>query len=209
MGSLIDAATNCIEAHGEMGPLWYRWGNEDDHWEVWVYPASGKIVGGPHDGKVIVPGYSLDVKELTSVFDELVDVRWQAHRFLQQDQDAPKLSFEGTYQGHSILLMVLSEAPDDEEPGYEVDLSDGRETAITSRWSTTPKARLSSSLYNMRLLRHVPGKPRNRLGRSLKGAAPSFYSIIGDRECLGVRFCQLGGCLCLKQRMDQFHVAEK
>ena len=30
---------------------------------------------------------------------------------------------EGAYQGHHVWLRVLAEAPDDEEPGLQLDIS--------------------------------------------------------------------------------------
>ena len=34
MESLIDIVANCIEPHYELGPLAYRWRNEDDRWGI-------------------------------------------------------------------------------------------------------------------------------------------------------------------------------
>ena len=123
MESLIEIVANCMEPISELGPLAYRWCNEDDHWEIWVYPAPAELVGGAGDGAVVSPGFSLDIQELSSAFEELEDVRWQAQAFGPHDQVGRNLSFEGVYKGRGIWLLVLSEAPRDEEPGYKVDVT--------------------------------------------------------------------------------------
>ena len=123
LNSLVDVIAECMEPHNTMGPLAFRWGNENDHWEITVYPTPAELIGGSTDGAVVSPGFSLDVHELSTVFEELVDVHWQAHAFGPHDPEGQHVSFEGVYDGHTIYLQVLSEAPEDEEPGFKVDLT--------------------------------------------------------------------------------------
>lgn len=118
MESLIDIVANSMEPHNELGRLGYRWGNEDGFWEISVYPTPAELVGGAEDGAVVFPGFSLDVQELSTAFEELVDVHWRAQLFGPHDQEGQNLSLEGVYDGHDVWLLVLSEAPDDEEPGF-------------------------------------------------------------------------------------------
>ena len=119
MESLIDFVASCMEPHSELGPLAYRWRNEDDYWEVWVYPTPGEIVGGAVDGAIISPGFSLDAQELSTAFEKLEGVHWQAHPFGPHDREGQSLAFEGVYDGHGVWLVVLSDAPEDEEPGFK------------------------------------------------------------------------------------------
>ena len=122
MESIIDVVANCMEPHGELA-LGYRWRNEDDYWEIWVYPTPAELVGGAADGTVVSPGFSLDVQGVSTSFEELEAVQWRAQPFGPHDQDGEHLSFEGVYDGHDVWLLVLSQAPDDEEPGFRVDLT--------------------------------------------------------------------------------------
>jgi len=71
----------------------------------------------------VSPGFSLDLQELWSAFEELADVNWCAHAFGPHDSEGPHISIEGVYQGHHVFLRVLSEAPYDEEPGLKLDSS--------------------------------------------------------------------------------------
>ena len=123
--SLVDAVGNCMEVHCPAGPLAFRWGNEDVFGEVMVYYAPGEAVGGAEDGTVLVPGFSLDLMELISIFEELTDSHWQSHSFGPDDQEGPHISIEGVYQGHHVYVRVLAEALQD-EPGFKVDLSGPR-----------------------------------------------------------------------------------
>lgn len=120
--SLVDAVGNCMEVHCAAGPLAFRWGSEDDFWEVMVYCAPGEAVGGAEDGAVLVPGFSLDVSELMSIFEELRDSHWQSHSFGPHGHKGSHISIEGVFQGHHVYLQVLAEAPEDEKPGFKVDL---------------------------------------------------------------------------------------
>jgi hypothetical protein len=122
LAPLVDAVGTCMEAHCACGPLAFRWRSEDDFWEVKVYCTPGEAVGGAEDGAVLVPGFSLDLMELMAVFEELTDARWRAHSLGPHDQEGPHISVEGVYQGHHVYLQVLAEAPEDEEPGFKVDL---------------------------------------------------------------------------------------
>ncbi len=38
MKALVDVVSGCMEVHTVMGPLGFRWGEEDQFWEVIVYP---------------------------------------------------------------------------------------------------------------------------------------------------------------------------
>jgi len=120
--SLVDTAGNCMEAHSASGPLAFRWRKENDFWEIAVYSTSGEVVGGADDGAIIVPGFSLDVQGLMSAFEKVVDLHWQSQSSGPHDNQGPHVSIEGIYQGHEVWLQVLAEAPEDEEPGFKVDL---------------------------------------------------------------------------------------
>lgn len=125
MESLIDLVAGCMETHSEAGPLAFRWRQEEDQWHIMVYPTLGELIGGADDGALVFPGFSLDIQELTTAFEELVDVHWRAQALGSHDQEGRHVSIEGVYDGHQVYLQVLSDAPEDEEPGFKVDLTKG------------------------------------------------------------------------------------
>ncbi len=127
MKSLADVVSGCMEVHTVMGPLGFRWGEEDQFWEVIVYPTPIELIGGAADGEFVSPGFSLNLQELWPSFDEVTDVNWCAYDFGPHDPDGPHISIEGVYQGHHVFLRVLSEAPNDEEPGLRLDATDKAE----------------------------------------------------------------------------------
>ena len=48
-------------------------------------------------------------------------MHWCAQSIGPWDLEGPNISVEGSYQGNTIFLQVLPEAPDDEEPGMKLD----------------------------------------------------------------------------------------
>ncbi len=118
---LVEAVADCMEAQSPMGPIGWRYYEENEHLELLVYATPVALVGGEHDGAIVVPGFSLDVQALQALFERVTALRWQAHGFGPDDEDGPHLSLEGTYQGHNVWLRVLAEAPEDEEPGLTLD----------------------------------------------------------------------------------------
>ena len=72
----------------------------------------------------MLPGFSLDVQTLLSAFQEVEAVYWNSQGMGPYDDEGPRISIEGIYQGHDVWLRILAEPPEDEEPGMELDVSD-------------------------------------------------------------------------------------
>jgi len=123
MTELVDAVAGCMEAHSPMGALGWRYHEEDELTELIVSPTPVELVGGEHDGAIVMAGFSLDVQALQAVFEHVTALQWHAQGFSPDDEDGPSLSLEGTYQGHLVWLRVLAEAPEDEVPGLQLDTS--------------------------------------------------------------------------------------
>ena len=120
---LMEGVAGCMEAHSPMGALGWRYHADEELVELVVYPTPVELVGGAHDGTIVLPGFSLDVLALQAVFEGGTALHWHAQDCGPDDADGPPLSLEGTYQGHPVWLRVLAAAPDDEEPGLELDTS--------------------------------------------------------------------------------------
>jgi hypothetical protein len=114
-----DAVSACVEAESPMGPLGLRYREEEGFWEIWVYPTPVELVGGRHDGEVVVPGFSLDLDQLRAAFDSVVAFGWNALGL--NHSEGPHISVEGAYQGREVYLQVLAQPPEDEEPGMKFD----------------------------------------------------------------------------------------
>ena len=71
----------------------------------------------------MLPGFSLDVQALQTVFERVTALHWYAQGVGPDDEDGPHFSLEGTFQGHLVWLRVLAEALADEEPGLKLDTS--------------------------------------------------------------------------------------
>ena len=106
-----------------MGPLAFRYGEEDGFWEVILYPTPVELVGGASDGEVVQPGFTLDLEGLRSAFEQIDALSWNSLGF--GDSEGPYVAIEGKVQGHTVYLQILAYAPEDEEPGMKLDCSKG------------------------------------------------------------------------------------
>jgi hypothetical protein len=102
-----------------MGPLGLRYREEEGFWEVWIYPTPVELVGGRHDGEVVVPGFSLDLEQLHECFESVVAFHWNALGL--NYSEGPHVAIEGIFQGCEVYLQVLAYAPEGEEPGLKLD----------------------------------------------------------------------------------------
>jgi hypothetical protein len=119
LDELYEALVGCVEADSPMGPMGLRSWEEEGFWEVWVYPTPVELVGGRHDGEVVVPGFSFDLQQLREVFESVGAFGWNALG-LNWPQ-GPHVYVEGVFEGREIFLQVLSYAPEDEKPGLKAD----------------------------------------------------------------------------------------
>lgn len=116
---VLEVVSNCVEAESPMGPLGLRYHEEGKSWEVVVYPTPVELVGGPHDGEVLAPGFTLDFEQLRDCFDSVTTSGWNALGF--SDPEGPHIFIEGTFRGRELFLRILAQAPEDEEPGMKLD----------------------------------------------------------------------------------------
>lgn len=86
-----------MESHNVIGPLGYRYGDDHGMWNVFIYPTPVELVGGVNDGTIALPGFNLDLQELMSAFDQVIDLSWCSQSYGPFDLDAPHISIEGVY----------------------------------------------------------------------------------------------------------------
>lgn len=117
--ALLDVVAGSMESQGPQETLGFRYGEEDGVWEVFVYPTPVELVGGDLDGAIVSPGFFIDLEEVRSALDRVVAVQWLASDL----SEASEVLIEGVYDGHGVVLHILAEAPEDEAPGMQVDVS--------------------------------------------------------------------------------------
>jgi hypothetical protein len=78
-----------------------------------------ELVGGRHDGRRVVPGFSLDLDLLRSAFASVTDFGWNALGL--NCPEGPYVWVEGVFQGREVYVQVLAYPPEDEEPGLHVE----------------------------------------------------------------------------------------
>ena len=116
----VEAVAGHMTADSPMGPVGYRYGQDEGFWEIDVYPTPVELIGGAVDGEVVAPGFSLDLEGLRAAFEEITDFGWQSLGFSQTE--GPRVWIEGTFHGKELLLQVLAYAPEDEEPGMKLNV---------------------------------------------------------------------------------------
>jgi len=117
---VVEAVAEHMTADSPMGPLGYRYGQDEGFWEIDVYATPVELIGGAVDGEVVVPGFSLDLEGLRAAFEVITDFGWQSLGFSQTE--GPRVWIEGTFRGKELLLQVLAYAPEDEEPGMKLNV---------------------------------------------------------------------------------------
>jgi hypothetical protein len=120
MDALVRTVSDAMTAHGMPGPVGLRYREEDETWDLLVYPLPLELVGGKHDGDVVAPAFTLDLEQVRTAFTRVDEVSWQAHSLGEHD-DGPYVSIEGEYAGRQVWLRVLAYAPDGEEAGERFD----------------------------------------------------------------------------------------
>jgi len=120
---LIELVMDYVDAHGA-GTFGYRYRQEeeDNSWEIMLYPTPVELQGGSADGEWVFPGFSLDLKPLYEAFDAVEALYWTTQSFGPDDQENPSIALEGRYRGRSVYLSILAYAPDDEPPGMTLAL---------------------------------------------------------------------------------------
>lgn len=126
LDALVNSVGECLAPDSLMGPLGILYRVEDGFWEVDIFPTPVELVGGAEDGAVVSPAYSMDLEHLRSLIGRVDDFGWNA--LGRPDGGGPFVWIEGNYQGQNILLRILAQAPEGEEPGAKLRLP-GRDRA--------------------------------------------------------------------------------
>jgi hypothetical protein len=121
---LREAVSSCVDVDSPMAPLGLRYRVEEGFWEVWVYPTPVELVGGRHDGEIVMPGFHLDLEQLRGQFESLVALSWDAQGL--NSPEGPYVSIEGVFRGREVYLQVFAGAPADAQPGLKFDATGRR-----------------------------------------------------------------------------------
>ena len=91
---------------------------DEDFWEIWVYPAVQEIVGGKEDGETVWCGFNFDVLGFLHDFEpEAVGISTRQHIHPSE------MTLEGKFRGTGVFLHLCLEPPDDAEATEILDLS--------------------------------------------------------------------------------------
>ena len=123
--ALVNEVSACLEVISPMGPMGYRYHVEEDLVAIKVYPTPVELIGGPDDGGRVDPDFHIDLGELSNVFEDVLHMGWNA--LGMNDEEGPHILVEGKFRGQDVYLQVLARAPDDEEPGLKLNVTQFRQ----------------------------------------------------------------------------------
>jgi hypothetical protein len=109
---LMEAVSGCWEWHAlalHIGIQYRGPEDENDCWEVWVYPAMQEIVGGENDGETGWSGFNFDLSGL------LKKIEANSLDLSSGMADPAEVVVDGEFLGQPVLLHVCLEPPDDVE----------------------------------------------------------------------------------------------
>jgi len=117
----IETVSDCWEWHAlalHIGIQYREPQENEDGWEVWIYPAVQEILGGKNDGETGWCGFNFDVSALSVAFEDA-----QISISASMGQEPPKLFVEGKFRGQEVLLHVCLEPPEGVEATEIIDLT--------------------------------------------------------------------------------------
>lgn len=114
------------------GQLGFRYLPQDDEnnqinkWVLAVYLLPNEVSGGRDDGALAVPGFSLDLVKLTSLFSEVKSMGWTVPRVYNDGLDGPEVWIEGLVDDNKISFHFYADPPFDESPELILDFNEDK-----------------------------------------------------------------------------------
>jgi len=127
MARIVDA----VEPLNLMGSFGYRWlqpetlENPSVAWIMVVFPTPNEAYGGSDDGRLLYPGFNLDIGFLLDGFSAVGDLKWNNPTIYNGELDGPNISIQGFFAGYPVWLQIFHLPPTDQEPTLVVDLASG------------------------------------------------------------------------------------
>lgn len=126
----IDDVCDTFMIEEALGDVGYSYSPMDDDprdgWIIEIYPTPMEILHGKDDGAEATPNFTVDLMAIMALFDkETKEEEEEFCRFDNHGGQVPRVSFAGTVGGVSILLDVLSSAPEGVKPGFTLDTKTG------------------------------------------------------------------------------------
>jgi hypothetical protein len=118
LDALLEVVVGAVEAQAP-SRVGLRFRQADAVWEVVVYLLPIELVGGAHDGEVVIPVFSVKLERLRSAFTRMDELTWEAH----PEKDGPSIFLEGQFADRQVRLRILAFAPPDEQPATKIDVN--------------------------------------------------------------------------------------
>lgn len=122
LSDLADAVAEKMHALDVLAPIgchYYR-NRAIDQWEVTLFASRTEIVGGERDGQLTNSRFDLDLRAVLELFEHVAGAHWQTMALGPDDELGAHISIEGTFQGKSVWVRILSHPPTRFDKGRNV-----------------------------------------------------------------------------------------
>ena len=119
---ICDAMAGATSVTGITGVSYQAWQDEQLN-VLCLHETLTEWCGGAQDGEHLVQGFSVDLNEMISLFDEMPEIHLDATlRASEHDPyDSPSVLLEGEIAGEPWLVRICTSPPRDAEPGVGTD----------------------------------------------------------------------------------------
>lgn len=91
---------------------------ENGVWELMIFPSGQELVGGSEDGKIVFPGFNLNVGKFKKLFDKGCRMSFNC----MSKNITEHLMFVGKIDGHAARVAVLVAPPLYQKPVEKIHL---------------------------------------------------------------------------------------
>ena len=128
--NLIRSVSESVCPLGFIGQLGFRYlapdgiGNTTQRWLIGIYLVPTELSGGNTDGAIVLPGFSIDLLNLTRLFSDIKTLEWKVPRGYTDGLAGPEVWLEGTYCGTEFVqLHIYADCPADEVPALVLNVT--------------------------------------------------------------------------------------
>ncbi len=122
---IVTTVQDCMEPTGPMAPLAFRISKDQEGYLLCVYPRINELLYGKQDGRLVVPGFRLNICRLMNIFDDMPAVEWETPTDYSGRFDGPCMAMSGLVNDKELELLVFDQPPPGAKVGLLVDWQKG------------------------------------------------------------------------------------
>jgi hypothetical protein len=125
--TFLEETSDLFEPFAGTARAGYECTRTEEGWEAALFLGANEVVGGAQDGRVRPINFQFDLRALTSRFERVDSLTWNAfpEPYTDEEGDLSFLSAVGLVNGQLVRIQVHACAPDEAGPAMRV-FTDGR-----------------------------------------------------------------------------------